>query len=105
MDDLAQLIESNLPPGVELDEREQTILDLAQRQLDHVERAEADVERRGWTVEGSQGQSVLNPSVGEARQGRVAVARLLGQLDLPESTRDAVRSARHAAEQRWKKAS
>ena len=40
----------------------------------------------------------------EARQGRVVLGRLLGQLDLPESTRDAVKSARHFAETRWSKA-
>ena len=30
---------------------------------------------------------VLNPSIAEARQGRLALGKLLGQLDLPESIR------------------
>jgi hypothetical protein len=56
-------------------------------------------------VPGSRGQDVVNPSVSEARQSRLALGRLLGQLDLPESARDAVRNARRAAEARWRRAS
>ena len=77
---------------------------MAARQARDVERAEADLEERGYLVTGSQGQEVVNPSLSEARQGRVVLGRLLGQLDLPDSTRDAVESARHAAETRWQKA-
>ena len=58
---------------------------------------ETDLEERGYLVPGSQGQQVVNPSLSEARQGRVVLGRLLGQLDLPESTREGVRGARHAA--------
>jgi uncharacterized protein with von Willebrand factor type A (vWA) domain len=94
-----------LPPGVELDEREEAILDLAARQARDVERAEADIEERGYLVPGSRGQNVLNPSIAEARQGHLALGKLLGQLDLPESTRDAVKTARAAAEARWRAAS
>ena len=103
--DLIEAIRTGLPPGVELDEREEALLSLASRQLRDVELAEADVEGRGYLVEGSRGQLVINPSLGEARQGRIVLGRLLGQLDLPESTRDAVRRARKAVETRWKKAS
>jgi hypothetical protein len=78
---------------------------LAARQARDVERAEADLEERGYLVPGSQGQQVVNPSLSEARQGRVVLGRLLGQLDLPDSTRDAVKRARHAAEARWERAS
>ena len=63
--------------------------------------AEADVRDRGYLVEGSRGQKILNPSLAEARQGRLALGKLLGQLDLPESTKDAARGARQAAEARW----
>jgi hypothetical protein len=103
--DLIEAIRNGLPPGVEFDEREETLLNLAARQARDVERAEADLEERGYLVSGSQGQQVVNPSLSEARQGRVVLGRLLGQLDLPDSTRDAVRSARHAAEARWQRAS
>ena len=90
-----------MPPGVETDEREEALLDLAARQARDIGLAEADIVARGCLVPGSNGQDVINPSIAEVRQSRIALGKLLGQLDLPESTRDAVRSARHAAESRW----
>jgi hypothetical protein len=78
-------IRKGLPPGVELDEREEAILDLAARQANDVAALEADIAERGIRVEGSRGQPVLNPAFREARQGRLALGKLLGQLDLPES--------------------
>ena len=101
---LVESIRKGLPPGVELDEREEALLDLAARQAHDVAALEADIAERGIRVEGSRGQPVLNPAVSEARQGRLALGKLLGQLDLPESTADVTRSARHAAEARWRKA-
>lgn len=103
--EMIEAIRTGLPPGVELDEREEAILDLAARQATDVAAAEADMRDRGYLVEGSRGQKILNPSLAESRQGRLALGKLLGQLDLPDSTKDAVRSARHAAERRWRKAS
>ena len=100
-----EAIREGLPPGVELDEREEALLDLARRQARDVAAAEADIESRGYLVTGSRGQDVINPSVAEVRQSRIALGKLLGQLDLPESTRDAVRNARNAAEARWRQAS
>jgi uncharacterized protein with von Willebrand factor type A (vWA) domain len=94
-------IRRGLPAGVELDEREEAILDLAARQASDVAVLEADIGARGHLVEGSRGQQVLNPSIAEARQGRLALGKLLGQLELPEGTRDVVRNARRAAEARW----
>jgi hypothetical protein len=104
-DQLVVSIVTGLPDGVELDEREEALLDLAARQARDVARAEADIETRGYLVEGSRGQEVVNPSLAEVRQSRLALGKLLGQLDLPESTRDAVRSARNAAEVRSGRAS
>jgi hypothetical protein len=95
-------IREGLPAGIELDEREEALLDLAARQARDVAAAEADIAGRGYLVTGSRGQDVLNPSIAEVRQSRIALGKLLGQLDLPESTRDAVRNARGAAEARWK---
>lgn len=97
-----EAIRTGLPAGVELDEREEALLDMAARQARDIARAEADIETRGYLVEGSRGQPVINPSVAEVRQSRLALGKLLGQLDLPESTRDAVRNARRAAEWRWR---
>jgi hypothetical protein len=76
MADLIEAIRGGLPPQVELDEREEAILQLAARQLADVERAEGDIEERGYLVEGSRGQLVVNPSISEARQGRVAAGKL-----------------------------
>jgi uncharacterized protein with von Willebrand factor type A (vWA) domain len=98
---LIESIRNGLPAGVELDEREEALLDLAAHQAEDIARAEADISERGFLVEGSRGQQVINPAVPEVRQGRLALGKLLGQLDLPESTRDAVRNARRAAESRW----
>lgn len=95
-------IRTGLPAGVELDEREEAILDLAARQARDIGLAEADIVARGYLVPGSKGQNVINPSIAEVRQSRIALGKLLGQLDLPESTRDAVRGARKAAEHRWR---
>lgn len=103
--ELIDSIRTGLPAGVELDEREEAILDLAARQARDVAAAEADIAERGYLVDGSRGQQVVNPSVAEVRQGRLALGKLLGQLDLPDSAKDAVRSARNAAERRWRKAS
>ena len=100
---LVEAIVTGLPAGVELDEREEALLDLAARQLDAVARAEADIDTRGYLVEGSRGQQVINPSIAEVRQGRLAMAKILAGLDLPESTRDVVQRARAAAEARWGK--
>jgi hypothetical protein len=94
-------IRAGLPPGVELDEREEALLDLAAGQAEDVARVEADIASRGYLVSGSRGQQVVNPSVAEARQSRLALGKLLGQLELPESASDVVRSARQAAEARW----
>jgi uncharacterized protein with von Willebrand factor type A (vWA) domain len=103
--ELIEAICTGLPQGIELDEREQALLDLAARQARDVAACEADIAERGYLVPGSRGHKMVNPSISEVRQSRLALGKLLGQLDLPESTRDAVRSARNAAEARWRKAS
>ena len=84
---------------------EEALLDLAGRQARDVAAAEADVKERGYLVEGSRGQAVINPSVGEARQARLALAKLLGALELPDlsgALRDQPsRDAQRAARARW----
>jgi|GEM_PF-3987396 len=98
-------IERGLPPGMELDERERAILDLAARQADDLARLEADIAKRGTVVPGSRaGSQVLNPSLAEARQARLALGKLLAQLELPEpagARSEAARRAQRAAEARW----
>ncbi|HEY6652884.1 MAG TPA: hypothetical protein VI028_02035 [Solirubrobacterales bacterium] len=91
----AALVESiikGLPPGIELDERERTLLDQAARQADDIAALEADIAEQGIRVPGSRaGHTVLNPALSEARQGRLALGKLLGALELPESASDASR--------------
>jgi len=48
--------------------------------LGTIERLESAVESDGVTVQGSQGQPVVHPGLREARQQRVALARLLKAL-------------------------
>ncbi len=89
----------------ELDPRELTVLGLACRQADDVARLEAAVAAEGVVVEGSKGQPRLSQVVGEVRQSRLALARLLGELALPdaEDRPATARSARakRAADSRW----
>lgn len=79
------------------------------RILDRLELLNADIEERGATVAGSQGQEVLNPSLQEARQQEVILHRLLVALAIPdEETGETIRGARSQAAQaandtRWGK--
>jgi len=81
------------------------IVETAARQADDLAALEAVVEATGLTVPGSAGQPRLNPAVAECRQGRIALARMLGMLGMPDDDDKpmtaASRSARHAAEARW----
>ena len=102
---LASIIQG-LPLGVELDERETALLDVAARQADDIAALEEDIAKRGVRVPGSRaGHEVLNPAISEVRQGRLALGKLLGALELPESASDATRSTLKAVEARWKRAS
>lgn len=88
-----------------LDERETHVLALACAQADVLAALEAAVVADGAMVAGSAGQPRLHPAVAEARQARIAVARLLGQLALPTAegrpTTARGQQARAAARARW----
>jgi hypothetical protein len=77
---LTRAILEGLPPGVELDEREQALLAMGSRQADDIAALEADIADRGHVIVGR-----LNPAVPEARQGRTARGRLLSGISMPES--------------------
>lgn len=103
---LWQSIMGGLPDGWELDERESALLDLAARQADVVAELEAVVEREGTMTTGSTGQPVVHPAVAEARQGRLAIDRLLGKVALPAPEKDGAETSasergRQAANARW----
>ena len=101
--DLIATIREALPAGHEWDERELALLSLAAAQAADIDRLEADLASRGVRVEGRG--HVLNQSLAEARQGRVALARLLGQIDIPDSVSPASLHGRKAAAARWRQAS
>ncbi len=89
----------------ELDQRELLLLEAAARQADMVERLEAALVDSPLEVKGVAGQPVVNGLIVEARQGRTVLARLLGQLNLPDEDDRPMSArsqrARRAANSRW----
>ena len=73
------------------------------RLLDEIDVLEAGVREQGVTVTGSRGQPRPHPSLSELRQHRLAVGRLLAQLNFPDADVDSPTTsrARKAAESRW----
>ena len=97
-------ISGDLADGMELDARELAVLDAACRQADSVAVLERAVKRDGTMVRGASGQRRLNGAVPEIRQGRIALARLLGEVDLAGEQAPgtaASRRGRRAADVRW----
>lgn len=94
----------------ELTAGELLILEDACREVDVITRLEDAMAKGDLTVQGSMGQPVANPLLGELRQHRALLARLLKQLDLPQEDEDATSgagdrstSAREAARARWQR--
>jgi Phage terminase, small subunit len=103
---LWEQMKAALPEGWTYDEREQAILERACRQADDLAELEKAIKRDGVVANGSQGQKVLNGLVSEARQARVVIARLLGEVTLPDETAEkpqtaASRRGQKAANTRW----
>jgi phage terminase small subunit len=95
-----------LPPGWTYDERELAILAAACRQADDLALLEKAIKRDGATATGSKGQLTVNPCIAEARQARVVLSRLLGELSIPIESDEkpqtaASRRAQRAADARW----
>jgi len=91
-----------------LDRAEVELLREACRTIDAIDRLDAQVAADGEMVEGSTGQRRLHPAITEARGQRLALARLVKQLDLPGDEEEiAARAeatsskARRAARERW----
>jgi hypothetical protein len=93
-------LRSSLPSSQEWDERELALFALAEAQAVDIDRLEADIAEKGPRVPG-RGGDVLNQAFAEVRQARVALARILGQIDIPEATSPASLHGRKAAEARW----
>lgn len=89
---------------------EYRLLEEACREVDLIERLNADLEDAPLTAKGSMGQTVSAPNVQEVRQHRTVLARLLGQLKLPDADagsgstpKSRSGSARELAAARWGK--
>jgi hypothetical protein len=75
--------------------------------LDECESLRTSVDQNGTTVKGSTGQVRVHPALGELRQHRLALGRLLAQLDLPDPEDAALRTpaqvrATKAAQTCWR---
>ncbi|GAA1679659.1 hypothetical protein GCM10009745_24470 [Kribbella yunnanensis] len=93
----------------ELTDSEVQLLRAVCRLLDEIELLEAAIDRDGVVVRGSTGQIRVHPAVAEARGHRVAAARLIAQLALPDQDDNTVLTAlqarsRRANDTRWGKA-
>ena len=71
----------------DLDEHEVALLVQAVRTVDVLEKLDAQVRRDGPVVSGSQGERA-HPALVEARQQRIALARLFAVLRLPAGSEE-----------------
>lgn len=89
----------------DLSDGEAELLTEAAWTLTEIDALRVALERDGVMVAGSMGQQRVNPAVGEIRQHRLALARLLKALDLPSEEAEAeswtTKNAREAANTRW----
>lgn len=103
--DKALVVWSEIAGNYELRIDELRVLEDACREIDLIERLEAELVHAELMVTGSMGQPVASPLVQELRQHRGVLARLLGWLKLPDEEAPAKgntsASARQAAMARW----
>jgi len=90
----------------ELSDVERELLKECCRLMDESESLRAAVDTDGTTVAGSTGQPRVHPALGELRQHRLALSRLLAQMALPDADDDRLLSpmqarGRKAARSRW----
>lgn len=102
--DKALALWSGITDQYDLRPDELRLLEDACREVDVVERLEAELATDTLTVAGSQGQPVANPLLQEIRQHRGIIARLLAGLKLTDDgsgTGERSAAARSAATARW----
>ncbi len=90
----------------ELTDSELSLLLEVCRLMDECEGLRQALAEDGTTVAGSNGQPRVHPAVGELRQHRLALGRLLSQLALPDEDDDRLATplqarGRAAAAKRW----
>jgi len=92
--------------GFDLSDVELELLRECCRLLDECESLPSSVDQEGTTVKGSTGQPCVHAALGELRQNRLALGKLLAELALPDDAGELLPSplqarARRAAESRW----
>lgn len=76
------------------------------REMDIIDRLQAEVDDNGVTVSGSMGQTVIHPAIQEIRQHRNVLKQMLAKLALPDAPAapqapsDKARAVAHA---RWQR--
>lgn len=93
-----------LTSAYEFEPPELVVLAAACRQADDIAALEQCILDDGLVVTGSAGQPRLSAAVTEARQGRLALARLLGDLAIPTADGESVERPMTAASKRAQKA-
>ena len=100
-----QALWRDLAGEYELELHEVPLLAQAARLADVIAALDAVVAADGPMSVGSAGQPVVHPAVAEARQTRIALARLLGQVGFPSESGPAMTAAQRrataAARTRW----
>lgn len=96
--------------GFEFNRSEIELLAEACRCMDNLDSLNAAIEEHGTMVTGSAGQLTANPAIGEARQQRIVLHRLLSALNMGDDEDDHVTTARQtsaqqAANARWNRRS
>jgi hypothetical protein len=91
-----QAVREGLPDSHEFDERDLALLSLAEGQARDVDALDAALREAEIVVDGK-----VSPLVTQARNARLALAKLLGQVDMPEAGRQSQVHARKAATARW----
>jgi hypothetical protein len=84
---LVRAIRTSLPPSMEWTEVDAALLALAERQARDLDALESRDDL---------------PAIREARFQRLALTRIIGQLDLPHNARSTVLRAQKAAQGRWR---
>lgn len=105
----ARQLWDNITSEYELRADERRLLEDACREVDIIERLEAEMRLSPVLDMGSQGQPVISPILPELRQHRAILRALLAQLklndvpgaDAAETYDPRSEAARHAARQRW----
>lgn len=85
---------------------EARVLTDACREADLIDRIETEMSDASMIVKGSMGQPAINPMVSELRQHRGTLARMLGQLKLPDEPGEGSGESnqqRAAVNTRWSK--